>query len=339
MTDRVGQRTPQHARRGDRAARPLVLGPLLGLLLGGTACDALTGGDGEGGNGSADPGWNDPTEIVGDLDGATALGQNQGVLVWADEQGVIQGITKQGTERFTLAESGGAIPDLVVDGSMVFWLDGDYGRLWSAELEAGEPTLLAIALAQPRRIALDPTYVYWIDAAGSLMQLPRYGGTAWALATGAYDPSDLLVDVDRVFFTDRLAGTVRAARLDGGPTETLATGQDQPGSLTRDDKVLYWSTATGIVGLDLTKADASPVILGTGVSHADWLCVAGGYVYWSSAETGTVGRTAKSGDDNAPVASAQDAPAALAVDSQAVYWLNHGTEPGTGALLQATRRQ
>jgi sugar lactone lactonase YvrE len=317
--------------------RLLALAPLLGLLGAAPACDALTGG--EGGSGAADPGWNEPVVLVDGLNGPTALAQNQSELVWADEQGLLQTITKAGAERVTLGESGGAIADLVVDGSQAFWLDSERGRLWSVDLAAGQPTLLAIALDHPHGIGLDAAFVYWLDGSGAVMQLPRYGGTAWTLATGSSQLGDLVLDAERLYFTDTLAGTVSAAWLDGSPVETLATGQNQPGSIARDSTALYWATASALVALDRTEPDALPVTLSAGLARPDWLCAAGGYLYWSSAETGTVGRAPKEGGDGAPVATGQQAPAALVVDTRAVYWLNHGDGPGTGTLVLATRRE
>ena len=317
--------------------RPLAFGSLLAILGATAACSALTGGE-SGAGGAADRGFAEPVVVFGGLDRPTALGQTATSLLWADEQGTVQTATKQGGERTTLAESLGAVADLAIDGSALFWLDGHNGRLWSLDLAAGEPTLLAIGLAAPRRLALDATYVYWIDGNGSLMQLSRWGGVPWSIAAGSSELGDVLADGQNVFFTDVAAGTVESVPVSGGGLQYLATGQLAPGSLARAGQLLYWATATTVTALDLSNPEATPTIVTETLGPPEWLYAAGGYLYWSSADAGAVQRASRAGGPATTVASGQASPGALVVDTLAVYWLDHGAGPGTGSLDMAMRQ-
>jgi hypothetical protein len=109
-----------------------------------------------------------------------------------------------------------AIVDLVVDGTAVYWIDlgGDVETLGKAQ--AGEPPMvLATGQASPVRMAFDDTNLYWtnsggnVPGTGSVMMVPKRGGTP----------------------------------------VVLASGQSSPGAITVDSLALYWTTSTAIMEL------------------------------------------------------------------------------------------
>ncbi|MBW2452919.1 MAG: hypothetical protein JRI68_00315 [Deltaproteobacteria bacterium] len=293
-------------------------------------------------NGAArgDEGWAAPVALAQGLDRPTALGQDRFVLYVASEQGLVQLVPKDGSKQRTVAESFGLAADLVVEGDDIYWIDATWGRLWTLSMSTGEPSLLAIAQATPRRLAIDGTYLYRIDDDGQVIRTSRSDGFQETLSTGHQDLGGLCLDDERVYFTDRSAGLVLALPLFGGPVQYLAVTQDQPATIAVDDTRLYWTTATAVMSLaiDEPEADPEPEVVAAQLSAPNWLTAAGGHVYWSSAAAGTVSRAPKAGGDVDTIATNQSEPGALVVDAVAAYWITYGTASGKGALYQAEYR-
>ena len=121
-----------------------------------------------------------------------------------------------------------------------------------------------------------------------------------AVVTGQWFPEAVALDRDRVYFTEYLAGTVRAASREGGELVTLAEGIARPWDLALDEDFVYCASA-------------------------------GSYAAGSAGEylrDGSVLRIPKAGGEPLVLAAEQDYPLRVAVDDTFVYWLNH-TSPRT----------
>jgi len=104
---------------------------------------------------------------------------------------------------------------IAVDGSYVYWVESDTGTLQKVSKNGGAVTPLASGLSQPMRLALDATNVYWTEFAG---------GTAGA-------------------------GAVKSVPLAGGGVATLASGLNGPFAIVADGAAIYW-TELGTNGTD-----------------------------------------------------------------------------------------
>ncbi len=314
-----------------RAILALPAAALVGLA---AAC--TDDGDGDGAAGG-DEGWAEPLALAQGLNGPTALGQDRFMLYVAGERGLVQLVPKDGSKQRTVAESFGLAADLVVEGDDLYWIDATFGRLWALSLSTGKPSLLAIAQATPRRLAIDKAYLYRIDDDGQVIRTSRSGGYQETLSTGHQDLGGLCLDDERLYFTDRSAGLILGLPILGGPVQYLAVAQDQPATIAVDDQRLYWATATAILSLaiDEPETDPEPEVVADDLSGPSWLTAAGGHVYWSSAADGTVARAPKAGGDVEIVAGDQAKPGALVVDAVAAYWITYGAPSGKGALYQA----
>ncbi|MCU0692270.1 MAG: hypothetical protein MUF54_12795 [Polyangiaceae bacterium] len=81
-----------------------------------------------------------------------------------------------------------------------------------------------------------------------------------------------------------------------------------------------------------------PVVLATGLA-SPWAVNVDPYrdgrVYWTNqVEQGSVCSVSKAGGTVTVHASSQDKPAAIFVDSDALFWVNSGSKPSTGAIMR-----
>lgn len=119
---------------------------------------------------------------------------------------------------------------LVIDSSSIYWGTNDSfsnGGIWKCPLAGcnGAPTRLASA-SQPYGMALDNTYVYWVDQLdSSVHRMAKTAGQDQVLDDGGRahgEPVFAAVDTSFVYFTDDSAGLF-ALPFDGGAARTVAT--------------------------------------------------------------------------------------------------------------------
>lgn len=308
-----------------------------GLLATLDGCDLLTGDEGSGGaGGGASTNWAEPVTLVDGLASPGALAQTISLLVWSDDAGRIEAVTKDGGERAVVAETYGRAAELAVDGDSVYALDPTTGRLWSVMLEMGPPTLLAMALSSPRRLAFDVASLYWLEDSGELVRILRTGGVPAVLTTRVGPLGDLAVDEQAAYFTDLGSGTIDALPWLGGMVEQVVSYHPDIGPIAVDGGILYWIAGGALYALDRSETDAEPVELCAPVGQPERLVAAGGYVYWAAPETGHILRAPKSGGAFEIVATGQSSPGAVVIDSLAVYWLDRGSA-GQGGAAGAIR--
>ena len=139
----------------------------------------------------------------------------------------------------------------------------------------------------------------------------------------------IAVDASSIYCTgdglvgDTSGGTIMRVSKTGGDPVVLVSKQDEPGSIAVDDKNIYWVTTTNLMkaaldGKDVTRLVASQDILSDVTLDAS-------NVYFTAvpktrSNAGKVLKLPKTGGRPVTLASAQNDPGSLALESGALYW-------------------
>ncbi len=198
---------------------------------------------------------------------------------------------------------------LVIDATNVYW--GTYddgtgsGGIWSCPL-AGCASPHAVASAsQPYGMALDATYVYWVDQLdSSVHRIAKAGGPVQVIDDGTSGvhttPQFMAVDASSVYFTDDSGGVYATAIAGAGPIRTVITndsGQfEYP--IAVDSTNLYYGannlSATSSGAADFvyrasktaTSPAQTPIVSGLNWAFSVVLDPAAGVVYFGDFGTG-----------------------------------------------------
>ncbi|HZF52593.1 MAG TPA: hypothetical protein VE093_28255, partial [Polyangiaceae bacterium] len=195
--------------------------------------------------------------------GATqGLALFQGDLFWSAKGGQVRSAPAEGAGGFSLIAQDQVDPVRVaVDATGIYWADrADQGTLRKAVKgdDPGTASKLAWDQARPIALALSSTHVYWLNQGtpgaqytdGAVMRVvktgtnPATGSHPELIAASEGAPYALVIDEERVYWTDLLDGTIRSAPLTGGGSpDILVVGQSNPVAIAVDAENLYWANA------------------------------------------------------------------------------------------------
>jgi hypothetical protein len=137
---------------------------------------------------------------------------------------------------------------------------------------------------EPRGIALDANYVYWVNRVGG--QVARADKASLAvqiLATGQANPNRIAVDATSMYWTNRGNGTVMKANLDGTSVTTLASGFNSTYAIAIDATHVYFTTDQnpGVV-TKVAKTGGTPVTLAANIGRPVGVAVDDTHVYFTA---------------------------------------------------------
>jgi hypothetical protein len=240
-----------------------------------------------------------------------------------------------GTDAATPTEGGVALPSS--DGGLL--PDGGDGGGPPADgggpLVVGDLVVIASAQNGPRGVAVDRTFVYWVNPNDkAVLRSPKVNPAPQTIASQQDGLNDIVTDGATLFWTGAYIGSnvgqLRSSAPDGTNHHDLG-GNNWTGSPVR-----LLAIGASVFGTDTTVVDRwdkqsgsmTELVHGGGLSG---LAILGANLY-VGAGTGLFSAPL-SGGALAPIGAAQPRPADLAADGLSLYW---ATEAGTVHRLDDT---
>lgn len=235
-------------------------------------------------------------------------------------------------------------PLMTSDTSNLYFVDPSSSQITKVNKSNGVKTVLLAGGAGriAYDIAVDSNNVYWYET-GQLNKMSINGGTITTLATGSSYSNGIAIDDSYVYWIDYATGGTGALKkigINGGPVTTLTTITYAPSTsraVAVDSNYVYWVAQTYSIG-STAKTNISKISKDGGtvtvLTNADVgganIVVDSSYVYWGGINLYKIGT---SGGTVTVLSSV--APSSIAVDSTSVYWTSGGYDilPGSSPPL------
>ncbi len=192
-------------------------------------------------------------------------------------------------------------------------------------------TLARSANAVPETIAIDATSVYFPSTGdGRIVKVSKAGGSPVILADGQNQPIDIAVDGTNVYWTNEGgSGSVMKVPTSGGTPTTLAAGQGASFGIAVDGTSVYWTNITGNHAVMKVGIEGGTPAVFASATNPWAIAVSDGNVYFTDGDNVMMAPAA--GGNAVVIATGQNFPFSLAVDSTNVYW---SSARGTGAIVK-----
>jgi hypothetical protein len=166
-------------------------------------------------------------------------------------------------------------------------------------LDDGASVELGRADSPVRRVTLDATFVYWTEQDGVVRGVPKTGGATFESAYVFGNPTDIAVDDEHLYWVLPPFDAVAMAPAPSGEA-TQITGQRDPQAIAVDATHVYWvNQGTDAVSGQLVRALrgdlASAEVVLSGLDAPIAVAVNQDAVYWASLHAVYAMRKAESG--------------------------------------------
>lgn len=230
------------------------------------------------------------------------------------------------------------------DGTNLFYANqgtgSGTGSIQRIPIGGGSATPIATAQSTPLDVAVDATNVYWTNAGdGSVWKSDKTTPNPINLspANGQYHAAYLAIDATNVYFTDAASGQVTRVPIATGAVTNMTTpGVFGPGHIAVDKTNAYFgsrgSSSSAILSVGLTATNATPAQLVPSLPNVAGIATDGTNIWFTEAtnvqpyavNSGEIHRVTVAGTSNTSLATKQNGPNCIAIDSTSVYWINSG---------------
>ena len=193
--------------------------------------------------------------------------------------------------------------DLALDGTHIWWTEGGAmgGAIGRASLDGAnvQPSYISTTGSSPHGITLQENRVFWTHTANEMASTLRIG-SANKDGTGS---------VGHPFVTSHTDGAACGLATDGD--EMFWANNDDPGRISSVHGPFAPPNHSFITATD----------------NPCGIAVAGGFVYWTNRDTGTIGRASLDGTNQNPAfITTGGTPCGVAVDGAHVYWTDQASD-------------
>jgi hypothetical protein len=276
-----------------------------------------------------------PTQVVSGLMSPRAIALDTDSVYWIVANGTIAKAPKSGAGGMTMlgGVGGRSGTALALDETSIYVI-GLSGPASVPRQGGGAATQLDAGIASGSAtgaLILRGADLYWASPQfmpGSVLKLPRGGGTSTPIASGQGAIGDLAADADGVYWT--VTGGIAKASITGGDAIVLASGQAPPRGITVHAGIVYWH-AGGAIVTAVPTAGGAPTTLTTGLgpgtagtgSAQSAILVDGADIFWGNPADESIMRVPVGGGIPYRIARAAS-PIDVAIDETHVYWANAG---------------
>lgn len=234
---------------------------------------------------------------------------------------------------------------LVIDPSntYLYWVNGGSGPgkndagVMRMALAGGTPTRL-IPATYPIAIAIDATYVYWLDADPQTVNRAKLDGTEpTQLAPSGPKPAGLALSATKIYWVNRGTSGMTDGKVMSAPImavmapTALASGQAEPTAVAVDSSAVYWLTRGDGKVQRASLDGASPVTLQT-LKRPTAIALDAEKYYVTDSLLGRVIAFSKATNAGVVRSSADGIPSRILQNASNLFWVNEGVTEYLGEI-------
>jgi hypothetical protein len=283
------------------------------------------------------------TTLASGQRGAQSLALDDAYVYWESQgqapmsNGSIVRVAKCGGTPFTLASDQAPSWSIAVDATDVYWgvvPTGDIGNgvLVHEAKAGGEIVTLVVNVYDPLYVAVDDQWLFWTSpVADTVAKVPKTGGPVTTLASMQANPHEIALAEGQVVWlnvgVEGGPGAVMFMSKTGGMPATLASASFPSGLATAGATAYAWQGGGVQALFAYPFGDGVPTQLAPVPPYVSSLATDGTNVYLADIATGSegagfIGSVSRFGGAVTTLQSGVSGPSAVAVDDDAVYWID-----------------
>lgn len=257
-------------------------------------------------------------------------------------------VPKSGGKATPLATAQGCPAYIALDATNIYWMNGcaGGGEIQRRPIAGGTTTTLAQAAGQ-QAMTTNATNAYWSEydlktKVAKIRSVPLAGGTATDVLTTAANAlfiTELATYGSNLYFAgyEDVGKRYSLYRLPmSGGTPSVLVEEARVMQLAIDGAALFWTDQTGPIKRIALPGPAAATTVAEGTPGEVWgLAFDSSNVYWTEIFGDKLSRVAKTGGTGETIATGQNHPSGVALDSTSIYWINSGG--ADGAVLKMAK--